>query len=113
MNRWRSEGDDTDIPRALYGMGYNYLGSDRFVEDASFMRLKTLTLSWDMPKKWLKQAGINNLQLFCTGYDLFTWSDYSGQDPEVAVSPKATEPVKDSNKTPVTKRVTFGLNLSF
>ena len=113
LNRWRTEGDDTDIPRALYGMGYNYLGSDRFVEDASFLRLKTVTLSWDLPKKWLKTVGINSLQLYCTGYDLFTWTDYSGQDPEVAVSPKATEPVTDSNKTPVTKRVTFGLNLSF
>ncbi len=113
LNRWRAEGDDTDIPRALYGMGYNCLGSDRFVEDASFMRLKTLTLSWDVPKTWLKQVNINNLQLFCTGYDLLTWTNYSGQDPEVAVSPKPTEPVKDSNKTPVTKRVTFGLNLSF
>lgn len=36
LRRWRSEGDDTDIPRALYDKGYNYLGSDRFVEDASF-----------------------------------------------------------------------------
>ncbi|MBQ8607557.1 MAG: SusC/RagA family TonB-linked outer membrane protein [Bacteroidaceae bacterium] len=113
LNRWRAEGDDTDIPRALYGMGYNYLGSDRFVEDASFLRLKTITLSWDMPKTWLKRVGINNLKLFCTGYDLLTWTDYSGQDPEVSVSPKATEPVKDSNRTPVSKRVTFGLNLSF
>lgn len=113
LNRWRAEGDDTDIPRALYGMGYNYLGSDRFVEDASFLRLKTLTLSWEMPKRWLKNVGIERLQLYCTGYDLLTWTDYSGQDPEVALDPKPTEPVKDSSKTPVTKRVTFGINLSF
>lgn len=113
LNRWRTEGDDTDIPRALYGMGYNYLGSDRFVEDNSFMRLKTLTLSWDIPKKWLKSAGIERLRLYCTGYDLLTWTDYSGQDPEVALDPDPTEPVADNNKTPVTKRVTFGINLSF
>ncbi|MBQ8594171.1 MAG: TonB-dependent receptor [Bacteroidaceae bacterium] len=113
LNRWRAEGDNTDIPRALYGMGYNYLGSDRFVEDASFIRLKTVTLQWNMPKQWLKNVGISNLSLYCTGYDLLTWTDYSGQDPEVALPRSATSPVTDSNKTPVTKRVTFGLNLSF
>ena len=55
LHRWRSEGDETDIPRALYGMGFNYLGSDRFVEDATFVRLKTLSLSWNVPKALLKK----------------------------------------------------------
>ena len=113
LNRWRAEGDNTDIPRALYGMGYNYLGSDRFVEDNSFMRLKQMTLSWDVPKKWLKNIGFERVQVYGTGYNLFTWTDYSGQDPEVALDPNPKSPVKDTNKTPVTKRVTFGLNLSF
>lgn len=113
LNRWRTEGDDTDIPRALYGMGYNYLGSDRFVEDASFLRLKTVTLSWTLPKQWLKSVNISDLRLYCTGYDLFTLTDYSGQDPEVSLPSSPTGLVKDSNKTPVTKRVTFGLNLTF
>ena len=57
LNRWRSEGDQTDIPRALYGMGYNYLGSDRFVEDATYVRLKTLTLCYNVPKKFLSKLG--------------------------------------------------------
>ena len=112
LHRWRAEGDDTDIPRALYGMGYNYLGSDRFVEDASFLRLKTLTLSYNFPKKLLKQVGLTKLNAFLTGYDLFTWTSYKGQDPEVKM-PSATSLVKDSATTPVSRRFAFGLNLDF
>ena len=112
LHRWRAEGDDTDIPRALYGMGYNYLGSDRFVEDASFLRLKTLSISYNVPKKWLKKLGVNKLNIFATGYDLFTWTKYKGQDPEVTM-PSATTLVKDNSTTPVTRRFSFGLNLDF
>jgi hypothetical protein len=113
LRRWRKEGDDTDIPRALYGEGYNYLGSDRFVEDASYVRLKTMSLTWKMPNKWLKQVGITNLSWFLTGYDLFTWTGYSGQNPEVSLPTKATSLVKDSSTTPVSKRYAFGFNLNF
>jgi len=112
LHRWRAEGDDTDIPRALYGMGYNYLGSDRFVEDASFIRLKTLSLSYNLPKAWLKKLGINRLNIFATGYDLFTWTSYKGQDPEVRM-PSPTSLVKDSSTTPVSKRYAFGINIDF
>ncbi len=112
LHRWRAEGDQTDIPRALYGMGYNYLGSDRFVEDASFIRLKTLSLSYNVPKKWLKNWGINKLNVFVTGYDLFTWTSYKGQDPEVKL-PSATSLVMDSSTTPVSKRFAVGINLDF
>ena len=48
LRRWRKEGDVTDIPRALYAQGYNWLGSDRFVEDASFLRMRTLTVAYQL-----------------------------------------------------------------
>ena len=112
LHRWRAEGDDTDVPRALYGMGYNYLGSDRFVEDASFVRLKTLSLSYNLPKKWLRKYGISKLNVFATGYDLFTWTNYKGQDPEVSM-PSATSLVRDNATTPVSRRFAIGINLDF
>jgi TonB-linked SusC/RagA family outer membrane protein len=112
LHRWRNEGDQTDIPRALYGMGYNYLGSDRFVEDASFLRLKTLSLSYNVPKEWLKKVGITRLNIFATGYDLFTFTGYKGQDPEVRM-PSATSLVRDNATTPVSRRYAFGVNLDF
>ncbi|MDE6037086.1 MAG: TonB-dependent receptor, partial [Duncaniella sp.] len=114
LQRWRAEGDQTDIPRALYGMGYNYLGSDRFVEDASFVRLKTLSLNYNIPKKFLEKLhiGLTRANMFVTGYDLFTWTSYKGQDPEVSL-PTATKLVKDNSQTPVSKRYAFGLTLNF
>ena len=113
LHRWRAEGDDTDIPRALYNMGYNYLGSDRFVEDATFIRLKTLSLSWNVPKAWLKQINFfSRATIAVTGYDLFTWTNYQGQDPEVGM-PSATSLVMDNSTTPVTKRFCFNLTLNF
>lgn len=113
LSRWRKEGDKTDIPRALYGMGYNYLGSDRFVEDASYCRIKTLSLAWTMPKRMTKNLHINSFQFFVTGYDLFTFTNYSGQNPEVSLPSTSTALVKDSSKSPVTKRYACGINLSF
>lgn len=114
LNRWTHEGDDTEIPRALYGMGYNYLGSDRFVENATFVRLKTLSLSWNVPKALLTKlhCGINTVNVFATGYDLFTWTNYKGQDPEVKL-PSATSLVKDNATTPVSKRFALGLTVNF
>lgn len=113
LKRWRSEGDKTDIPRALYGMGYNYLGSDRFVEDASFVRLKTLSLTYSISRNLCKQLGVNSLNFFCTAYDLFTWTNYTGQDPEVSLPSSATSLVRDGATTPCSKRVSLGFNLNF
>lgn len=113
LRRWRNEGDVTDIPRPLYNQGLNYLGSDRFVEDASFVRLKTLSLSYDVPKSFCNNLGITRLSVFVTGYNLFTWTDYTGQDPEVRMPSSATSLAEDSANTPVSKRFAVGLNLSF
>ena len=113
LRRWRKEGDNTNIPRALYKEGYNYLGSDRFVEDNSYLRLKTISLSWNLPKDWLKNIGFTNANIFVTGYDLFTWTNYQGQNPEVALPTDATKPVTDGSTTPVSKRFAAGITLNF
>jgi TonB-linked SusC/RagA family outer membrane protein len=113
LRRWRNEGDDTEIPRALWGWGFNYLGSDRFVEDCSFLRLKTLSLSYSLPKKFCKDLGMNSISMFVTGYDLFTFSSYTGQDPEVTLPSGITDLAMDSSQTPRSRRFSFGLTLNF
>ncbi|MDL2241587.1 SusC/RagA family TonB-linked outer membrane protein [Bacteroidales bacterium OttesenSCG-928-L03] len=110
LRRWKNEGDITDIPRALYGQGLNYLGSDRFIEDGSFVRLKSVSLSYNFPKRILNRVGVNGLNVFVTGYNLFTWTNYTGQDPEVKVKSGLAQ---DGATTPVSRRFAFGLNLSF
>jgi hypothetical protein len=114
LKRWRVEGDNTDIPRALYNRGYNNLGSDRYVEDASFLRMKTLTLKYDFEKKTLDKLGIKKLQLYVTGYDLFTMTNYQGQDPEISLSwADGVYPVFiDKASTPKPMRIAFGLNVN-
>lgn len=115
LKRWRHEGDDTDIPRALYDIGYNTLGSDRFVEDASFLRLKTLTLKYEFPKSLLQKVNIQRLQVYVTGYDLFTFTKYQGQDPEI--SEKRVDGLYpmyiDNATTPKPWKISAGLNLNF
>jgi hypothetical protein len=115
LKRWRNEGDDTDIPRALYNKGFNNLGSDRYVEDASFLRLKTLTLKYDFDRKLTEKFGIKKLQVYVTGYDLITLNNYKGQDPEISISwEEGIFPVfVDKASTPKPMRIAFGLNLNF
>ena len=113
LRRWRNEGDDTDIPRALYNVGYNYIGSDRFVEDASYMRLKSLTLTYRLPNKTLKMLGLNSMNVFVTGYDLFTFTNYTGQDPEISPPSKANKLAMDGANTPVSMRLSCGVNIGF
>lgn len=113
LRRWRNEGDETDIPRALFNEGYNYLGTDRFVEDASYVRLKTVSLSYSLPRKSCNYLGINTLSFFITGYDLFTWTDYTGQDPEVSLPTSASKLSQDNANTPCSRRFTCGFNLNF
>lgn len=113
LKRWRHEGDDTMIPRALYGRGYNYLGSDRFVEDGSFIRLKTLSIKYSVPKKVIQKWGIDRFDIWMTGYDLLTWTNYTGQDPEVSLSGDIYMLSVDKSATPKSKRYALGITLNF
>ncbi|TKG97399.1 TonB-dependent receptor [Puteibacter caeruleilacunae] len=106
LARWRKPGDVTEIPRALYGRGYNYLGSDRFVENGSYVRLKSLTLSYRAPAKFCKSLHLKQLTGYITGYDLITWTKYSGQDPEVGMNGH------DNATTPRPRMINVGININ-
>ena len=113
LKRWRSPGDDTEIPRALWKYGYNYLGSDRFVEDCSFVRLKSISLSYSLPKEFCSMFKLNSVTAYVTAYDLFTWTNYTGQDPEVNLPKNVTDIATDSAQTPPSKRLSAGLTINF
>ncbi|MCC8087684.1 MAG: SusC/RagA family TonB-linked outer membrane protein [Rikenellaceae bacterium] len=113
LKRWRAEGDDTDIPRALYSRGYNYLGSDRFVEDGSFLRLKTVSLSYKLPQTVLRKLRLTELEVYATVYDVWTITNYTGQDPEVKESSGVYIIATDSAYTPKPLKVALGVNLKF
>lgn len=114
LRRWRKEGDVTDIPRAMYGTGYNYLGSDKYIEDGSFLRLRSVTFSYDFPQLFAKKVGLNSLRMYLTAEGIFTLTHYTGQDPEVGINIKnAYSVVTDNSTTPPLKTVTLGLSVTF
>lgn len=113
LRRWRNEGDQTDIPRALWGYGLNQLGSDRYVEDCSFLRFKTISLSYNLPKKFCQSIGLTSANVYLTGYDLFTISSYTGMDPEVSDPSKITDIAKDNAQTPRSRRYSMGITVNF
>jgi hypothetical protein len=111
--RWRSEGDITDMPRALYGEGYNWMGSSRFVEDGTFVRFKSASITYEFPKTLVSKINLKDMKVYLTGYNLYTWTDYGGQDPEVGFPSKPDELPKDYSRTPPSIRYTLGVTITF
>jgi hypothetical protein len=111
--RWRREGDVTEMPKALYNRGFNWLGSDRFVEDGSYLRLKTISLSYMVKPSICKMLKVKDIKVYSTIYNLYTWTSYSGQDPDVAPPNRPDVLPKDLSRTPPSKRLMFGVNVTF
>ncbi|PXY39891.1 SusC/RagA family protein [Flavobacterium cheongpyeongense] len=88
--------------------------SDWAVEDASFLRLNTLTLGYTTPESLVSKIGISKLRFYLTGSNVFVWTKYSGSDPEVSTKRKnPLTPGVDSSPYPRSRQVIFGMNLNF
>jgi TonB-linked SusC/RagA family outer membrane protein len=113
LNRWRRQGDVTDIPRALYNQGYNWLGSDRFVEDGSFVRFKSASISYNF-KHLAGKLKIKEVKMNLMVYNLYTWTTYTGVDPEVPML--SNDPFfigEDNADTPPPMSYMLSLNMKF
>lgn len=103
LNRWKQPGDVTDIPR--HGEYTEF--DSRLLEDASFLRLKNLMLSYSLPKNLLKKTGfIRGLRVYAQGQNLLTFTNFSGLDPEGTTNLYAAQ-------YPMSRQYTFGLDLMF
>ena len=112
--RWRKEGDgliEPCLPRALYNTGYNWLGSDRYLEDASYLRMSYLQLSYSVDPNILKKYGLNQLSLSGSANNLFILSKYTGLDPEIGSDGWGR--AFDNSKTPRSRSFTLSLTLGF
>ena len=109
--RWRVEGDDTEVPRALYKWGYNDLGSDRYVEDGSFLRWTSTSFNYSLDPKITKKIHLSGVSFNFNINNLATWTKYTGLDPEV--SSGRGQVAQDNSRTPRSRRVTFGVNVNF
>ncbi|MDP4276834.1 MAG: TonB-dependent receptor [Bacteroidota bacterium] len=108
LNRWTGEGTSNSIPRAIYNdPNKNVRSSTRFIEDGSYIRLKTLTIGYSIPQQWLKKSGINGVRLFLSGQNLLTMTNYQGFDPEVSLDGF------DMGNYPVTRSYNLGIDVNF
>ena len=108
LNRWTGEGTSNSVPRAVFSdPNQNTRLSDRWVENGSYLRLKTLTLGYTLPQKLTERMYLSNVRFYFSGHNLLTLTKYSGFDPEVSVGGV------DLGTYPVTRNYSFGVNVSF
>lgn len=110
LQRWQKEGDITNIPRANDPNAV--FASDRFIEDGSYVRLKSVTLAYNFQKTFL---GLNGIKIYATGQNLATLTKYSGFDPEVGSNNESTGVARgiDYGTYPQVKTFIFGMKIQF
>ena len=110
LNRWTTPGQITDVPKVNDANAQHI--SDRFVEDGSYIRLKSVTLGYTFPKEVFKKVSLN---LYVTGQNLVTWTDYKGFDPEVGAFNDKTNTTAgiDLGTYPQVRTYIFGLKANF
>ncbi len=103
LDRWQQPGDITDIPR--HGVYTEF--DTRLLEDASFLRLKNLSLSWNLPQKWVKSSHfISSARLYGQAQNLLTFTNFTGLDPEGVGN-------MYQSAYPMSRQFTFGVDLTF
>jgi TonB-linked SusC/RagA family outer membrane protein len=101
LQRWQEPGDETRIQQFTQAAGSSAAAafamarsSDQIITDASYIRLKNFSLSWQFPEKWLRKLHLRNSQLFVQGQNLFTLTSYPGIDPETAARQEVYPPLR-------------------
>jgi TonB-linked SusC/RagA family outer membrane protein len=110
LNRWRNEGDITDIPRANYvDPAGNRRFSNRWIEDGSYLRAKNLTIGYKLPTSLLEKVKVKSCRFYATAQNLFTLTRYTGYDPEAS----SIQLGVDQGTYPQYRAYIFGINVGF
>lgn len=118
-NRWEKEGDIATHPKAVAnGNRSSNKPSSRYLEDGSYIRLRNVTLAYNLPEKINQKLKVSNVRLFVSGDNLVTLTKFSGRDPEVSTLNDPDGNNGPSNgvsgtKYPISKKILFGVNVSF
>lgn len=108
LGRWRGEGTSNSMPRAVFGdPNQNNRISNRFVESGSYLRLKTITLAYNLPSQWLRATTIQQARITLSCENVATITGYSGFDPEVGINGI------DLSSYPISRTFNLGLNINF
>ena len=116
LNRWKSESEpgDGNTNRAnRKAKGNNGRTSTWHIEDGSYLRLQNLSLGYTIPQSLSQKANISKLRLYVSGQNLFTWTKYSGYNPEVSLSSDSLTPGVDYGTYPLARTFMIGLNITF
>ncbi|GAB3904996.1 SusC/RagA family TonB-linked outer membrane protein [Mucilaginibacter boryungensis] len=109
LNRWRGDGQVTSIPRASYGDPSGNAGfSDRWIEDGSYLRLRTVTINYDVP---FKIKTFKYIKIYATGNNLLTFTHYMGYDPEFSASDNVLMQGIDTTLEPQFRTVQLGIRV--
>jgi hypothetical protein len=111
LDRWTASNTDTNVPRAN-GMR-SHVFSDRWVEDASYIRLKNISLGYNFSKQLLSKVKLSSARIFVSAQNILTITDYKGVDPEVSYRSSNKNLGLDYASYPNTKSVTIGVKLGF
>jgi len=111
LDAWTPENTSTDIPRLNTKDPNGNYGtvSDWYLEDGGYFRIKNVTLGYTFPRTFLSKAGLNNLRVYATGSNLFTFTKYDGFDPEIGMDQVGI----DKGRYPLARTVLVGLNVNF
>ena len=112
INRWSPENQTNDNFRSG---GHGPIGyhSSRVLEDGSYLRLKTLSVGYSIPKRLINKLSVTDLTLNLSGQNLITWTKYTGLDPEVSARNSVLTPGFDFSAYPQARTVMFGINATF
>jgi TonB-linked SusC/RagA family outer membrane protein len=110
-NRWTMENPNNQYYR-FGGQGPAGRFSSRTIEDGSFLRLKTVSLSYNLSSRFISKLKIKSVNLFATVQNLYTWTKYSGMDPEVSVANSILTPGFDYSAYPRERTLVFGIKAS-
>ncbi|WP_241738187.1 SusC/RagA family TonB-linked outer membrane protein [Hymenobacter polaris] len=84
LNRWQKPGDITNVPKVIYGGGNGIGASSRFVQNGDYGRLRSVVLGYNLPSEFVKRGFLQSARIFVQGYNLLTFTKYTGWDPEVS-----------------------------
>ena len=112
-DRWTVNNPDSDIPRVGADIASMFVYSSRVVEDASFLRLRNVTLGYTLPRKVLRKMNFDTMRFYISGENLWTLTNYSGPDPEVSTRNSVLTPGFDWSAYPRALGVTAGLSFTF
>lgn len=114
--RWQKSGDEATHPKAVYNnTSLSNKTSSRYLEDASFIKIRSIRLGYNIPRQWLEGMKIKNASIYVNAENMFTFTKFSFTDPEVGFGPNGTSPYNEADAAhyPVPRKITLGVNLTF